>query len=221
MDLAQATRVKSSDLLTKAEELELYMRLYRFEPALAPGATTTLDFDIYYHPPKFGDGSPINKKASFLNNTRMPQLGIQYTEMRNPDKRRKYGLEPREKRPDRDDKDARNRHFISNSSDFVDFKANFCTDAGQIPIAPGKLIGETITEDGRVCRQYEAINPILNFFAFVSAPFEVKKDVWENPNGEDVDLVIYYHDDHPFNICLLYTSPSPRDGLLSRMPSSA
>ena len=24
-----------------------------------------------------------------------------------------------------------------------------------------------------------------------------------------------------FTICLLYTSPSPRDGLLSRMPSSA
>ena len=24
-----------------------------------------------------------------------------------------------------------------------------------------------------------------------------------------------------FKICLLYTSPSPRDGLLSRMPSSA
>ena len=24
-----------------------------------------------------------------------------------------------------------------------------------------------------------------------------------------------------FNYCLLYTSPSPRDGLLSRMPSSA
>ena len=27
------------------------------------------------------------------------------------------------------------------------------------------------------------------------------------------------HDDH--EDCLLYTSPSPRDGLLSRMPSSA
>ena len=26
---------------------------------------------------------------------------------------------------------------------------------------------------------------------------------------------------HPDNTCLLYTSPSPRDGLLSRMPSSA
>ena len=31
--------------------------------------------------------------------------------------------------------------------------------------------------------------------------------------GEDIDL----ND----RICLLYTSPSPRDGLLSRMPSSA
>ena len=26
---------------------------------------------------------------------------------------------------------------------------------------------------------------------------------------------------HKLNACLLYTSPSPRDGLLSRMPSSA
>ena len=31
-------------------------------------------------------------------------------------------------------------------------------------------------------------------------------------NKSDIDLVI---------VCLLYTSPSPRDGLLSRMPSSA
>ena len=26
---------------------------------------------------------------------------------------------------------------------------------------------------------------------------------------------------HKVKVCLLYTSPSPRDGLLSRMPSSA
>jgi len=206
MDLAGASRVKTSDLLEKSDELELSMRLYRFEPALASGDTTNLDFEIYYHPPKFGDGSPINKKANFLNHSRLPQLGIQYTEMRDPDTRRKYDLEPREKRPDRDNAAGRNRHFISNSSDFVDFKANFCTDVGQIPIAPGKLIGETTGENGRVCRQYEAINPILNFFAFVSAPYEVTKETWENPNGEDVELAIYYHDDHPFNIERMMTA---------------
>ena len=31
-------------------------------------------------------------------------------------------------------------------------------------------------------------------------------------------VISFYHD---FRTCLLYTSPSPRDGLLSRMPSSA
>ena len=40
-------------------------------------------------------------------------------------------------------------------------------------------------------------------------------------------LVVFFgivgviHDQHLFSPCLLYTSPSPRDGLLSRMPSSA
>ena len=32
---------------------------------------------------------------------------------------------------------------------------------------------------------------------------------------------IYAPADGEISICLLYTSPSPRDGLLSRMPSSA
>ena len=34
-------------------------------------------------------------------------------------------------------------------------------------------------------------------------------------DGEEAVLIAYN------KICLLYTSPSPRDGLLSRMPSSA
>ena len=37
-------------------------------------------------------------------------------------------------------------------------------------------------------------------------------------NGESVYIYGTYSD---LNTCLLYTSPSPRDGLLSRMPSSA
>ena len=37
---------------------------------------------------------------------------------------------------------------------------------------------------------------------------------WWDPTGKFKPL-------HKFNPCLLYTSPSPRDGLLSRMPSSA
>ena len=43
------------------------------------------------------------------------------------------------------------------------------------------------------------------------------------PDG-DALVRLYYEQSEAFaeyNTCLLYTSPSPRDGLLSRMPSSA
>ena len=46
------------------------------------------------------------------------------------------------------------------------------------------------------------------------------------PAGEDVFIYgdrLYKNkvDTIQYKVCLLYTSPSPRDGLLSRMPSSA
>ena len=39
--------------------------------------------------------------------------------------------------------------------------------------------------------------------------------------GDKVDVEMTPYDLTKGRICLLYTSPSPRDGLLSRMPSSA
>ena len=41
----------------------------------------------------------------------------------------------------------------------------------------------------------------------------------EAPEGSELPMSMYHITN--FNTCLLYTSPSPRDGLLSRMPSSA
>ena len=40
---------------------------------------------------------------------------------------------------------------------------------------------------------------------------------WKQHSGKKIKLLL---NKHPYT-CLLYTSPSPRDGLLSRMPSSA
>ena len=57
---------------------------------------------------------------------------------------------------------------------------------------------------------------------------ESHRDSGENVNlkNEDPDQVKVFCDGempsfNAINYCLLYTSPSPRDGLLSRMPSSA
>ena len=46
--------------------------------------------------------------------------------------------------------------------------------------------------------------------------------IQENPDNNGVSLTIGSKNfTEQFILCLLYTSPSPRDGLLSRMPSSA
>ena len=203
IDLKGATRDKDNKAAKLAEDLEMRSHLYVFNPPLAVGAETTLDFDVFFDSPKFMDGSPIRKQANFLNNSRMPGLGINYNFLRNPDKRRKYDLPVKDKRPDRDDAEAVKNNFFTAAADYVDFEANFCVDAGQIPIAPGKLMGESTGPEGRQCRQYEAINPIMNFFSFVDADYEIANDVWKNPKGNDVDLRIYYHEGHPFNIDLM------------------
>ena len=51
----------------------------------------------------------------------------------------------------------------------------------------------------------------LNHFDFIVAP---EHDAIQGQNVISTKGAIHY-------LCLLYTSPSPRDGLLSRMPSSA
>ena len=47
------------------------------------------------------------------------------------------------------------------------------------------------------------------------------KALFLNLNNASDTATQYWNDTTPTSSCLLYTSPSPRDGLLSRMPSSA
>ena len=54
-------------------------------------------------------------------------------------------------------------------------------------------------------------------FEFNSSSLDAAKTIISNyPEGKQQSAVMAL-----LYICLLYTSPSPRDGLLSRMPSSA
>ena len=57
-------------------------------------------------------------------------------------------------------------------------------------------------------------------------PCNGKQPVVKNWQERGLQIEVWNHKYKGFNIgllgnCLLYTSPSPRDGLLSRMPSSA
>ncbi|PHR92529.1 MAG: hypothetical protein COA69_06750 [Robiginitomaculum sp.] len=196
-----ATRVTEYDNLKEIEDFGY--RIYRFDPPLEAGAKTEMTFETYFHERRLGDGSLIRTNGTFVNNFAvLPSIEVGDPRMQNPDKRRKYGLPELEQRADRTDLEARQNNFITKSADYVDFKSKICTEIGQIPITPGKLMRE-YEEGGQACREYQAINPVLNFFAFISADYTVKRDVWSNPDGKDVDLAIYYHKTHDYNVDLM------------------
>lgn len=186
------------------EQLEDYgYRRYTFSPPLAPGATTQMRFETYFHPPRLGDGSSILKNGTFVNNSDvMPFLGIAKNFLSDPDKRRKFDLGERERAPARTDEAARQYQFFDRSSDYVDFQARMCTDIGQIAIAPGTLI-KTYEENGQACRDYKSNVPIANFFSFVSQDFTEERDIWTGENGQSLPIVIYYHASHNYNVDLM------------------
>ena len=62
---------------------------------------------------------------------------------------------------------------------------------------------------------------LVGLVLVISTTFEEENtDVEVLPNNENLDLSVVF-ENLDTNICLLYTSPSPRDATLSRMPSSA
>lgn len=178
-----------------------------FSPPLQPGESRRVTFTTQFQAPTLTDGSDIARNGTFVNNTEalLTFGNLEAGFLTDPDVRRKHGLGERVQWPDREDKAARRYHLLtafSGFADYVNFEAEVCTDEGQIPVAPGKFRSET-TRDGRHCRTYQSINPILNFFSFLTADYAVRRDVWDNPDGDDVALEIYFHPAHDYNIDLM------------------
>ena len=108
--------------------------------------------------------------------------------------RKKFGLAPKERMRDRDDPAGLAENALAPDADFIDFEATVGTDADQLAIAPGYLQREW-TEGDRRYFEYKMDSPILDFFAFQSARYEVKKDRWH-----DVAIEVWHHPGHEYNI---------------------
>ena len=70
----------------------------------------------------------------------------------------------------------------------------------------------------------KTINTLLKSDLKSPPRYAVLRTLWWGKVKLDQALIIYFAKENSFTgeeTCLLYTSPSPRDGLLSRMPSSA
>jgi ABC-type transport system involved in multi-copper enzyme maturation permease subunit len=177
--------------------------IYKLNKPLEPTQTITLDFELSYEYKGFGN-SPSNNfltyNGTFLNNQVFPSIGYQpLGELDADGVRKEYGLPPRQRFPLIDDKTALGKNALSNDADWINFEVTLSTAPDQIAVAPGYLQKEWKKGERRYFH-YKMDKPILNFYSILSARYAVKKDVWTSKEGKKVNLEIYYHPTHSYNL---------------------
>lgn len=184
------------------------MFIYRFDVPLQPRDTALLTFKLRYAAKGFSNSGTnlqdVTFNGTFINNSYLPHFGyFEGAEIGDDDKRKENGLSPKERMAALDDPKARLKNYISTDADWVDFETVVSTVPDQIAIAPGYLQREwTETVAGKPRRyfHYKMDSKILNFYAWLSARYEVKRDVWKGADGKDVTIEIYYHKGHEYNL---------------------
>lgn len=174
------------------------VKLFKLNSSLASGDSIKLNFEFDYRPKGFsndGLGSTIVANGTFFNNSIMPSFGYnEGYELSSNKERKKFDLPNKERMRSIDDTAAYANTYISNDADWIRFETRVSTSADQTAIAPGYLERQW-QENGRNYFHYKMDNPILNFYAFQSARYKVKRDKWK-----DVKLEIYYDEAHEWNI---------------------
>lgn len=189
------------------EDKKLGYYIYKIDNPLKPSDTAILSIDLEFVNKGFknaGSGTSVVFNGSFIHSTSvLPSIGYNSNpELSEDNTRKKYGLSPKELMASIHDTLARKRDCISLDADWINFQVTVSTDKDQIAIAPGYLQQEW-TEGQRRYFHYKMDNKILNFYAFLSAKYEIKKDKWMPLSGnkdQAVNLEIYYHKGHEYNV---------------------
>ncbi|WP_298778580.1 M1 family aminopeptidase [uncultured Polaribacter sp.] len=171
--------------------------IYQFDKKIMPGDTLELAITIKSKEnTTYRRNSPVRENGTFISSFSMfPRLGYSSEgELRDNKTRKKYDLPPNNLQAHPSDSTALGDTYISKDSDWIDFEATVSTSKDQIAIAPGYLQKEW-EEDGRKYFHYKMDSKILNFYAFNSARYEVKKEMYKG-----ISLEIYYHKPHDFNL---------------------
>ena len=183
--------------LVKHDEALGY-RIYRLKTPMLPGAERDIAFEIEMAPNGITNGTAqtqIVGNGSFFNNTVFPMFGYnEGAEIQDRNERRKRDLGEPRRMPKLEDRAARASTYIGDDADWIDFKTTICTAPDQIALSPGYL-QEEFVRDGRRCFRYAMDRPMLNFYAYLSARWQVKKGKYK-----DIPIEIYYDGKHAYNV---------------------
>ncbi|MFL5764309.1 MAG: M1 family aminopeptidase [Bacteroidia bacterium] len=176
--------------------------IYKLSSPLMPGDSMRFDMDLEYESRGFkaSPATGILENGSFFNSGILPNFGYNADgELSEDVTRKKYGLPKKDRMAKVNDSAALQNTYISADADWIRFECVVSTVPDQIALAPGYLQKEW-TENDRRYFHYKMDCKILNFYAFLSARYEVKKDVWTSLGQQPVNIEIYYHKGHEYNL---------------------
>ena len=178
--------------------------IYALEKPLAPGETVTLTCNVSHQSHGFRDGNEPPEFAyngTFFDSDWTPWIGYKFeVELDDPRRRRENKLPELEEMPHRGDPaHSANNVFFHGESDWVTYHTVVSTSSDQIAVAPGYLQRDW-TDNGRHYFEYSmGSTHILDFFAYVSGRYDVKKDVYHGKDG-DIALEVYYDPHHTYDL---------------------
>ncbi len=185
---------RRADLVSK--DTVFQYNIFKLEKPLMPGDSMQMHFTLSNKENHFlRYNSPVLGNGTFFNNGGFPSFGYSRSgELTDNTIRKKYDLPKRDRMAPPTDTASLGNTYISDCADWVNFETTVSTSADQIAIAPGYLQKKWIEGD-RAYFHYKMDSPILNFYSWVSGKYEVYTDKYK-----DVDIEIYYHKGHDYNI---------------------
>ena len=101
--------------------------------------------------------------------------------------------------PSRGSRSFVEQHLLPIESDWVTYHTVVSTSADQMVLAPGYLQREW-RNDGRHFFEYSmGSTHMLDFFAYISARYQIRKERYHGPSG-DVALEVYYDPAHSYDV---------------------
>jgi ABC-2 type transport system permease protein len=177
--------------------------IYNLDQPLAPGETVTLTCNVGHQTRGFRDGNELPEFAyngTFFDSDYVPYIGYNRDmELDDPRRRREEHLPPLEEMAHRGDSVHSVNNIFPREADWVTYHTVVSTSADQIAIAPGYLQREW-QANGRNFFEYSmGSTHILDFFSYISARYQSKKEIYHGPDG-DVALEVYYDPAHTYDV---------------------
>jgi len=178
--------------------------IYALEQPLQPGETVTLTCNVGHQTRGFRDGNEPPEFAyngTFFDSDYVPYVGYNTNiEVDDPRRRREEHLPALEEMAHRGDTvHSVNNVFFRGASDWVTYHTVVSTSADQVAVAPGYLQRKW-QANGRNFFEYSmGSTHILDFFAYLSAHYQTRQEVYHGPGG-DVSLEVYYDSAHPYDV---------------------